>query len=128
MEEKKRIQRYIQSKQIDEFSLDNTILLISGYADYVDPLDDELYFIKKYIKENKLDLKSRLRVRAWQRAYIFKYLRTHFRNMSLDAIGNLVNKDHACVIHGIRLHDNMTETKDKVYSAITDNLSKTFKI
>jgi hypothetical protein len=128
MEEKQRIQRYIQSKQIDEFSLDNTILLISGYADYVDPLDDELYFIKKYIKENKLDLKSNLRVRVWQRAYIFKYLRTHFKNMSLEMIGNLVNRNHACVIHGLRLHDNLIETRDEIYSAITDNLSKTFKI
>jgi hypothetical protein len=128
MEEKERIQRYIQSKQIDEFGLDNAILLISGYADYVDPLDDELYFIKKYIRENKLDLKSNLRIRVWQRAYIFKYLRTHFKSLSLEKIGDLVNRNHACVIHGLKLHDNLIETKDEIYKEITYNLSKTFKI
>lgn len=58
--------------------------------------------VKKYIVEEQLDLKSRKREKVYPRWYLFKYLREHYKTMSLEWIGNHFNKDHATVIHGLR--------------------------
>jgi cystathionine beta-lyase/cystathionine gamma-synthase len=73
-------------------------------------------FLLNIIKmETRLDLKNKTRRREYvdARAIAFYILKSEM-NMSLEAIGRVFNKNHATVLHGIRLFYNLIET-DKAF-------------
>jgi hypothetical protein len=78
--------------------------------------------IKDYICEEGLDTKCRKREVVYRRIYLFKYLQ-QMEGLTLTAIGNIFNKDHATVIHGLRTFDNV-----KLYEDFMDYTRKEFEI
>jgi|TARA_S200002703_G_scaffold64487_1_gene55799 hypothetical protein len=65
-------------------------------------------------KETGLDLSipRRNRERVYARALFFKLARRHTYH-SLSQIGALIGKDHASVLHGIRIFDNVIVEYEK---------------
>ncbi|MHA1916274.1 MAG: helix-turn-helix domain-containing protein [Promethearchaeota archaeon] len=61
-----------------------------------------------------LKLKTRKREIVVARQIAMKLMRIHTA-LSLQAIGDFFNKDHATVLHGSKNVDNWKETKDKFY-------------
>jgi len=73
----------------------------------------ELKFLKEQITKYQLATNSRNRSYVYKRYYIM--YRLNKCNLSLSEIGRLMNRHHATVIHGIRMHRRWTRMKDKVY-------------
>jgi len=74
-------------------------------------------FIKKYVeKATDLDLSSKSRKRdvVDTRRVAFKLTKSLTKS-SLDSIGELYNKDHATVLHGIRTYDSLCDSPDFIY-------------
>ena len=46
----------------------------------------------------------------------------HFSNLSLKSIGNILDKDHATVLHACRIHES-NYSYDKVYRSIFDSIA-----
>ena len=71
---------------------------------------------------NKYDLKRKCRKHEvlYPRYYIYSLLRN--ANYSLSAIGRIFDKDHASVLHGIRMHQNFSELNDKLYIELTERV------
>jgi len=67
---------------------------------------------------------SRKQYLVHQRYYLMWFLKQNTK-LPLTKIGQMFNRDHATVIYGIKCHQNLTITGDKVYR---DNISyiKTF--
>jgi len=78
--------------------------------------------IKEYIIEEKLNVKCRKREFVYRRVYLFKYLQ-QMEGMTLTAIGELFDLDHATVIHGLKTFDNV-----KLYSDFMDYTRKEFEL
>lgn len=77
--------------------------------------------IKEHIEKYNLDVPCRKREVVYKRMYLFKYLQ-QMEGMSLTAIGNLFNKYHATVIHGLRTYDNV-----KVYDDFVNFTAEEFE-
>tara|TARA_R100000734_G_C3309398_1_gene100069 strand:+ start:348 stop:737 length:390 start_codon:yes stop_codon:yes gene_type:complete len=84
--------------------------------------------IKQLVEEkfdSKLNRKSRKRPYVYQRAVYFKICKEKVR-CSLEKIGQTVNKDHATVLHGIKIFDLFDEWKEdeylKVYNEVIEIL------
>lgn len=60
--------------------------------------------VKQYIKDEGLDIKCRKIEVLYRRYYLYKYLRVMHR-LSLDAIGNIFNQNHATVLNGLNQFD-----------------------
>ena len=73
----------------------------------------ELKFLKEQIKKYQLDNNSRNRAYVYKRYYIM--YRLNKCNLSLSEIGRMLNRHHATVIHGIKMHRRWTRMQDKVY-------------
>lgn len=71
---------------------------------------EELDKVKDYIQKNGLDKKNRKRELVDKRAYLYKYL-TLNTGFSLTSIGEMFNKNHATVIHGLKNFELMKGTK-----------------
>lgn len=69
--------------------------------------------IEQIIKEHKLDRKSRHRTKIYQRAYLYSILST--QGINSIQIGRMFNRDHATVLHGIKIH-KMFIKKDFIYN------------
>ena len=78
--------------------------------------------IKEYIIQEKLNVKCRKREFVYRRVYLFKYLQ-QMEGMTLTAIGELFELDHATVIHGLKTFDNV-----KLYSDFMDYTRKEFEL
>ena len=82
--------------------------------------------------DNDFTLPGRDRSNVYQRAVYYKLCRDFTRCSTID-IGRSVNRDHATVLHGLKLFLNLTLWKEdkylEVYSEardkITDQLTKT---
>ena len=77
----------------------------------------ELEMIKEYVNSAlKIDIKDGRRQRSYVygRALYFQ-LSKDFTTHSLSDIGSVVNKDHASVLHGLKIFKNFRDTivKDK---------------
>jgi hypothetical protein len=68
--------------------------------------------IEQIIKEQKLDRKSRHRTKIYQRAYLYSVL--YNQGINSIQIGRMFNRDHATVLHGIKIH-KMFIKNDKLY-------------
>lgn len=83
--------------------------------------------IQQYITEHKLDTKSRIRERVYQRAFLCSHLREN-TTKSLEQIGKMFNRDHSTVIHLINnVHKRYIEINDKEYSDSTKSLRASLK-
>lgn len=67
--------------------------------------------IKQLIEKDALASKSQKQVHVHKRHYLF-YLLKERVGMTLEAIGELFNRDHATVIHGINTYKTRAEMKD----------------
>jgi hypothetical protein len=73
----------------------------------------EIDFLKEQIKKYQLDNNSRNRSYVYKRYYIM--YRLNKCKMSLTNIGKLLNRHHASVIHGVKMHRRWSRMQDKVY-------------
>ena len=73
----------------------------------------ELKFLKEQITKYKLDTDSRNRAYVYKRYYVM--YRLNKCKVSLTQIGKMLNRHHATVIHGIRMHRRWSRQLDKVY-------------
>ena len=111
-----------------KYSNENIAELLVAYKNYVDPLDSDLDAIEDYIEEHKLWSGGNERDFTYRRNYLYKYIREKY-GFTYRAIGQMFRgKHHATVLHGIRLHDDLTYTKDPVYSSATSKLRERFKL
>ena len=85
----------------------------------------ELKFLKEQITKHQLDNNSRHRSYVYKRYYIM--YRLNKCNLSLSEIGRLMNRHHATVIHGIKMHRRWSRMQDKVYLHEIDSLVQTAK-
>jgi chromosomal replication initiation ATPase DnaA len=73
----------------------------------------EIKFLKEQITKYQLDKNYRYRDCVYKRFYIM--YRMHKCKLSLTKIGELLNRHHATVIHGIRMHRRWSRMNDEVY-------------
>ena len=81
--------------------------------------------VKYLIKEFSLDTESRSRPLVYQRYYLYHELR---KECSLNEIGAIFGKDHATILHGIRMHEAWTLIGDKEYLKIIDPIREEFQL
>lgn len=113
--------------EVENFDFESVVSLIHDYDLYVDETDDPLHAIKKYVEENKLNTVARIRGRVHERAYLYNYMRSKYKKMSYESIGNVFNRNHASVLNGIATHKSLVDTKDSVYSETLEKMSKIFR-
>ena len=85
----------------------------------------EIDFLKEQITKYKLDTNSRNRSYVYKRYYVM--YRLNKCKVSLTQIGKMLNRHHATVIHGIRMHRRWTRQLDKVYLHEVEPLVQTAK-
>ena len=73
----------------------------------------ELKFLKEQITKYQLDTDSRNRSYVYKRYYVM--YRLNKCKVSLTQIGKMLNRHHATVIHGIKMHRRWSRQQDKVY-------------
>jgi chromosomal replication initiation ATPase DnaA len=86
-------------------------------------METRIDFIQNVIEVvERHDLKkvSRKQEIIYPRYYIYSLLRD--AKYSLSAIGRIFNKDHATVLHGIRMHKLFTRQNDKVYEMLIEQV------
>lgn len=71
-----------------------------------------------------LNTKSRKRELVYARSIYFKLAR-HFTLRSYDSIGKLVSRDHASVLHGIKVFDNVIAEYEMEYLKVFTDLKRT---
>ena len=65
------------------------------------------------IEKYKLTRRDRHQAIIYKRYYLYHQL--HMAKLSLSHIGLLFNKDHATVIHGLKMHKMYMKSKDAIY-------------
>jgi hypothetical protein len=73
--------------------------------------------IIEYIMLNQLDKKGRHRQHAYRRYYLYNLLRN--QGIPYASIGDMFNRDHASIMHGIKVHKNYTSINDNMYDFYT---------
>ena len=95
----------------------------------------ELKFLKEQITKYQLATNSRNRSYVYKRYYVM--YRLNKCKLSLSEIGRLMNRHHATVIHGIKMHRRWSRQQDKVYlheieplvqAALQDNYEDKYKV
>lgn len=79
---------------------------------------------KHLIKQYGLDLDSRSQTLVYQRFYLYHELR---KNCTLQEIGHMFRKDHASVLHGIKMHEAWTLVNDKQYLSTIKPIKEDFE-
>ena len=67
--------------------------------------------------KNDLSKKNRQRHNVYQRAVFFKLCRD-LTPYALTDIGAVIDKDHASVLHGLKLFDNFKDWREDIYLSI----------
>jgi hypothetical protein len=78
---------------------------------------NRLTSIHELIEKYGLLDKSRRRDVLFKRYYLYNELRTC--GLSLSEIGSVFNKNHATILHGLRVHKDLTSYRDTDYLAET---------
>lgn len=78
---------------------------------------NRLGLIHELIEKYGLIDKSRRRDVLYKRYYLYNELR--ICGLSLSQIGRVFNKNHATILHGLRVHKDLTSYKDTDYLAET---------
>ncbi len=84
---------------------------------------DRFQTIKNIITINELDSSSRKRENVYRRFFLYNELRSMSEFKSLKWIGKLFNRDHSSVVHGLSVHDILTEIKDPMYNQIKTEMN-----
>ena len=101
---------------------------MSGYAINYEQQDQKIGFNKNYLEHmsvifgvsiDKLLSNSRARRLVWIRYILYNYLKT-VGSMTLTEIGNVFNRDHATVIHGIKKHTDFVVWNDLEFIEMND--------
>jgi len=83
--------------------------------------------VYEIIEKYNLTQVNRKQSIIYKRYYLYNQLQK--ANLSLSHIGLLFKKDHATIIHGIKMHKRFTKLKDKIYlhhvQPIIDDLDHT---
>jgi len=79
---------------------------------------------KELIREHGLYTDSRSREIVYKRYFLYAQLR---HDMTYQAIADLFGKDHASVIHGIRIHKAWMAINDKVYLKYTKKIKEDYE-
>ena len=96
---------------------------------------NEIDFLIGQIAKYQLATNSRNRSYVYKRYYVM--YRLNKCKVSLTQIGKMLNRHHATVIHGIRMHRRWTRMQDKVYlheieplveAAVNDNYEDKYKV
>ena len=89
---------------------------------------DKIKEIVEIETDSDLKLKSRQREIVYARSIYYKLCKTHTR-ATLSSIGKSVKKDHATVLHGLRLFDDViTKYEDaQDYKRIHSKLDRMFR-
>ena len=66
--------------------------------------------VLNYINTNGLNTPSRHREHVYRRAILMTFLRE--RGLSLNQIGRMFNRDHATVLHGIKIYEAQKSYED----------------
>ena len=69
--------------------------------------------IKQIIEQDGLAQKNRKREIVHRRIYLFRKLRED--GHTLKRIGSLFNMNHATILHGLRLYQDLSDINDKVF-------------
>ena len=69
--------------------------------------------IKQIIEQDGLAIKNRKREIVHRRIYLFRKLRED--GYTLKRIGGLFNMNHATILHGLRLYQDLTDVNDKLF-------------
>jgi len=77
--------------------------------------------LQDVIEQFNLKSKCRKPEFIYRRYYLYYCLKRCGYNVS--HIGRLMDKDHATVLHGLKVHYTLTECKDKHYKMYTDELN-----
>ena len=85
----------------------------------------ELKFLKEQITKYQLATNSRNRSYVYKRYYVM--YRLNKCKVSLTQIGKMLNRHHATVIHGIKMHRRWSRQQDKVYLHEIDPLVQSAK-
>ena len=136
VKEQQRIKRYLVHRLGERArSMKGLTRLIHEYSTWVDPNADGLQRVRGDIKDNKLDKVNSKYEIAYQRFYLYAYLRKHGRpiggysHLSYRAIGDMFGgKNHAGIKHGIEMHYQWVEDRDKYYLDIISEIRKYFII
>lgn len=64
----------------------------------------------EFIKVNELDNPNRSRQKVYQRSILYRFLRD--RGYTLEMIGDLFDRDHATVLHGLKSAEAVCEYPD----------------
>ena len=95
----------------------------------------EVKFLKQQITKYQLATNSRNRSYVYKRYYVM--YRLNKCKLTLSEIGRLMNRHHATVIHGIKMHRRWSRQQDKVYlheieplveAALQDNYEDKYKV
>ena len=95
----------------------------------------EVKFLKEQITKYQLATNSRNRSYVYKRYYVM--YRLNKCKITLSEIGRLMNRHHATVIHGIKMHRRWSRQQDKVYlheieplvqAALQDNYEDKYKV
>jgi IS30 family transposase len=95
----------------------------------------EIDYLKEQIAKYQLDTNSRNRSYVYKRYYVM--YRLNKCNLSLSEIGRMMNRHHATVIHGIRMHRRWSRQLDRVYlheveplvqTALNNNYEDKYKV
>lgn len=78
------------------------------------------------IEEDDLNSPSRMPILNHKRYYLFNKMRE--RRLSLQKIGEYFNRNHSTIIHGIKMHQTYTLTRDKVYLKDIEEYDNLFQI
>jgi chromosomal replication initiation ATPase DnaA len=81
---------------------------------------DFIQNVIEVVERHNLKKVSRKQEIIYPRYYIYSLLRD--AKYSLSAIGRIFGKDHATVLHGIRMHKLFTRQNDKVYEMLIEQV------
>lgn len=81
--------------------------------------------ITSLINSDQLNVKSRSQIKCHRRYYLFAKMRE--RGLSLQQIGDYFGRDHATVIHGIKMNDIYIEQQDFKYLKDTEEYDNLFQ-
>ena len=82
--------------------------------------------VNMVIDKDQLNVKSRSRPKSYRRYFLYKKMRDV--GMSLQSIGEYFGRDHATVIHGIKMHEMFLKAKDSVYLQDTEEYDNLFQV
>ena len=102
--------------------------LMGGYAINYEQQNKKIGFNKNYLEQaslifgvsiDKILSTSRARRLVWIRYILYSYLKT-VGSMTLTEVGNVLNRDHATVMHGLKKHSDFLVWNDAEFIEMND--------